>query len=112
MRLREKIVLQQKGIDPRLYKLWDNILQRCSNPNYNHYAYYGGRGIVVCKRWHSFSAFAHDVVAKIGPHPGKGWTLDRKQNNGHYCKANVRWATYAMQNTNKRTTVTKQLQLI
>jgi hypothetical protein len=73
---------------------------RCNNPRSADYSYYGGRGISICKRWDSFENFAADM----GPHPGKGWTLDRINNNGNYEPANCRWATRAMQSRNRRTT--------
>ena len=34
--------------------------ERCENPHAEHYAYYGGRGIVVCEHWrgkHGFENF-------------------------------------------------------
>jgi hypothetical protein len=61
------------------------------------YRYYGGRGIKVCARWDNFDAFAHDV----GDYPGKGWTLDRINNDGNYELGNVRWATRRTQARNR-----------
>jgi hypothetical protein len=74
--------------------------QRCYNANDPDYHNYGGRGIKVCKRWGSSVAFYADV----GPHPGKGWTLDRINNNGDYRPGNVRWASRSVQTRNMRTT--------
>ena len=84
----------------RLYQAWKNMRARCYGVRRPDYKYYGGRGITVCGRWNSFPAFAEDM----GPHPGKGWTLDRKNNNQGYSKRNCRWATSTRQNRNKRTT--------
>jgi hypothetical protein len=64
------------------------------NPDYHRY---GGRGVTVCKRWDSFAAFAADM----GPHPGRGWMLDRKNSDGNYSKSNCRWATPTMQSRNR-----------
>ena len=64
------------------------------------YKDYGGRGIKVCKRWDNYNVFASDM----GPHPGKGWSIDRKNNNGNYCKSNCRWATTKTQMRNRRAT--------
>jgi hypothetical protein len=72
--------------------------QRCNNKLHKQYRDYGGRGITVCKRWNSFDLFAADM----GPHPGKGWSLDRKNNNGNYRRGNCRWATPKEQSRNQR----------
>jgi hypothetical protein len=80
-----------------LYRLWLSIRGRCNNPNKSDYKYYGGRGISVCVQWDSFAQFAADV----GPHPGGGLTLDRKNTNGNYSPSNVRWATRQTQARNR-----------
>ena len=83
-----------------LYRLWMSMRSRCNNPNQKDYPYYGGRGITVCKRWDSYKQFAADV----GPHPGGGMTLDRKNNSKGYSPGNVRWATRMEQRHNRRDT--------
>lgn len=70
---------------------------RCNAKKGKHFKYYGDRGIKVCKRWKSFKNFFTDM----GLRP-KGKTLDRKNNNGNYCKSNCRWATPLEQANNKR----------
>jgi hypothetical protein len=86
------------GIDPRLYGAWVNMRTRCHNPRRQGYHNYGGRGITICSRWDKFFNFSTDM----GPHPGKGWSLDRKKNHLGYGKSNCQWATRTMQNRNKR----------
>lgn len=94
----------------KLFIVWLNMRSRCNNPKRKDYKYYGGRGIKVCKRWSSFAFFAADV----GIHPGKGWTLDRKNNNGNYTPKNIRWSTIDVQrrNTNRHHFSLKRASLI
>jgi hypothetical protein len=83
------------------YRIWQQMKNRCLNPKYHSFHRYGGRGIVVCGRWlASFEAFYEDM----GPRP-PGLTLERKDNDGPYCKENCRWATRFEQGQNKASTV-------
>ena len=76
-----------------LYHTWENIRQRCNNPNHTAYKWYGARGIRMCERWNNF----RDFVADVGDRP-EGTTLDRfPDNNGNYEPGNVRWATQTEQ---------------
>lgn len=85
------------------YVSWRNMLKRCLNPKDDAYDNYGGRGITVCERWRSsYEAFLKDVGRRPDPRPYR-YTLDRKEVNGNYEPGNVRWATPAEQNENKRT---------
>ena len=36
-----------------VYKIWENIIQRCTNPKHPLFAYYGARGVSVCEEWRS-----------------------------------------------------------
>lgn len=83
-----------------LYFAWVAMRQRCLNPRHKQWKDWGGRGIRICKRWDKFENFAADM----GPHPGKGWSLDRINNDKGYSKFNCRWATRAQQTRNRRTT--------
>ena len=79
------------------YISWQCMGSRCNNPKAAGYAYYGGRGIKVCERWHQFENF----LADMGERP-EGMTLDRVDSNGNYGPGNCRWATYSDQSRNQR----------
>jgi hypothetical protein len=81
-----------------LYKTWQNMLQRCTNPNSQDYVDYGGRGITVCERWHSFDKFLEDM----GEKPSPAHTLERRRNCSGYSPSNCVWATRIEQASNKR----------
>lgn len=87
------------GFGTSEYQTWSAMNQRCANPEHQAYASYGGRGIKVCKRWrNSFPNFLEDM----GPRPGKGYSLDRVDNDGDYEPANCRWTTQLDQMNNRR----------
>lgn len=80
----------------RAFRAWAAMMQRCTDKRGVHYDRYGGRGIRVCRRWKKFVNFLADMGE-----PSKGLTLDRRDNNGDYCKANCRWATMKAQARNR-----------
>ena len=80
------------------YHIWDAIRQRCNNPNNKGYKDYGGRGIRMSEEWNSYEKF----IAYVGRRPSEDMSLDRINNDGNYEPGNVRWATQAQQDANKR----------
>lgn len=78
------------------YRTYATAKSRCNDVNATSYKNYGGRGIEF--RFNSFEEF----YAELGAKPSKKHTIDRINNDGHYEKGNVKWATYAEQALNKR----------
>jgi hypothetical protein len=72
--------------------------KRCTNPKFKQFADYGGRGIEF--RFKSFEEF----FAEVGPRPEPkfSYSLERIDNDGHYERGNVRWATKKQQARNRR----------
>lgn len=81
----------------REYRTWLNMRDRCRNENNPGYINYGGRGIIVCSRWDSFSNFFSDM-GRCPP----GLTIDRINNDGNYEPSNCHWATSKEQSNNQR----------
>lgn len=83
------------------YRVWADMIQRCTNQKCANYKHYGARGIVVCKRWmDSFEAFLKDM----GNRPSEKHSLERKDVNGNYTPVNCKWATRREQDLNRRNT--------
>lgn len=94
---RERLTTHGDAATP-LHRVWCLLRQRCENPRNQDYPRYGARGIRVCKRWQDYANFKADM----GPHPGPGWSIDRRNNDRGYSKSNCRWATATQQANNRK----------
>lgn len=83
-----------------IYATYNNILARCNNSNNPHYKNYGGRGI-KCE-FLDYVDFRDYVVSTIGYRPEGDYSIDRIDNDGNYCKGNIRWASRSEQLRNRR----------
>lgn len=90
----------RRGADGRkspTYMSWEGMKRRCLSPKHKHYKDYGGRGIEIDPRWHTFANFLEDM----GVRP-EDKTLNRLDGSKNYCKDNCEWAVLSVQNTNRR----------
>jgi predicted nucleic acid-binding Zn ribbon protein len=88
----------------REHAAWLDLRNRCRNPGVHNYDRYGARGITVCERWNVFENF----LADMGPRPGKGYSVERIDNDGNYEPSNCMWATKLEQNRNRRGVLTPE----
>lgn len=95
----------------REWRAWAGMKQRCLSKKWRFYYNYGGRGLRICA--FILESPLHLKII-IGESPGQGWSVDRKDNSGHYscgscaeCRKhrwpmNLRWATAKQQCNNRR----------
>lgn len=84
----------------RIYKIWEDMHNRCHCKSYHGYKHYGGRGITICQEWESdFRAF-YDWAMANGYRDDL--SIDRIDNDKGYEPSNCRWATQKQQLKNRR----------
>ena len=105
--IRENQRQSEKRTSSPLYRTWNSMKQRCSNPNNQSYYNYGGRGITVCDEWLGHEGFNRfeEWSIRNGYRPSNGLSLDRIDVNKGYSPENCRWASIWVQSINKRVPV-------
>ena len=74
------------GVTTKEYRAWQNMKQRCLNPQSPSYPNFGGRGITVCEEWLAFENF----IADMGACPD-GVEISRLDNDAGYDPQNCVW---------------------
>lgn len=92
----------------RAYKCWADMKTRCDNPENKYYPYYGGRGITYCEKWKTFEGFWEDMKDGYSDN----LTINRRDNDGNYCKENCSWDTKHFQGHMRRKLKGKKLDFI
>lgn len=82
------------------YAAWEHMKARCENPSDSRFHCYGARGIKVCERWRGENGF-QNFIADMGLKPGRGYSIDRINNDGDYEPSNCKWSTDNEQANNK-----------
>ena len=94
----ERATKHGAGYEP-WYGQWKAMIRRVTNPKDVSYEHY-----VLTKKLTIDDDFVADPWAfyeEIGEFPGKGYTIDRIDNEKGYIKGNLRWVTQAENNRNK-----------
>lgn len=103
--LRDDVVTKHGRSDTVLYRTCARMLRRCTAPNDESFADYGGRGIRF--NFGDAATAASWIEKHLGPKPTPSHSIDRIDNDGHYEAGNIRWATKKEQQNNRRTLRTK-----
>lgn len=102
-----KIGVEKHGLSrTRIYKMHQQMIQRCYNQNTHRYECYGGRGIRVCDEWlKPPQRFLNFYEWAMSHGYTDDLTIDRINVDGDYCPENCRFVTVKEKNFNKRDTI-------
>ncbi len=99
--MRDKNAVTHGMSKTRPYSIWGAMLERVRNKNKSVYKHYGGRGIKVCDKWLTFECFWDDMQHTYK----EGYSIDRIDVDGDYCKENCKWSSQKEQGRNRRKNV-------
>lgn len=90
--------------DSPLEGIYENIKDRCYNPNAVNYKNYGAKGIAICEQWLGNPGAFYEWALANGYQ--EGLQIDRKDNGKGYAPENCCWRTH-QQNQNNRSNNTR-----
>lgn len=95
-------ILPDSEIKKAIFVRFNDIKQRCENPNNDNYSHYGGRGIRCEYKFaiDLYFDFYNEIVEHAKIHGIRNSTFDRIDVDGNYCKDNLRISTQSVQSTN------------
>lgn len=96
IKLKGRLHTQSKELK-RLYHIWNDMLQRCSNKKIQCYKWYGGKGVSVCDDWMNFRNFEK---WSFSSGYSERMTINRIDSSGDYEPSNCDWVTRS-ENTKK-----------
>ena len=76
-----------------LYRRWTWMRQSVYNPNAPEYPKQGARGVCIDPAFDNFWQFAGIVETELGPCPGPGYKLARRDIHGNWTIKNMAWST-------------------
>lgn len=85
------ITFQKVWNNKRLKSIFDNIVQRCYNPNNKSYRWYGAKGVGICEEWINNPKSFEEWALHNGYNDGL--TIDRINENEDYSPNNCRWVS-------------------
>ena len=83
----------------RIWAIWEDMHQRCENPNHKAYEVYGMRGVIICDAWYDFNNFLEWANASGYD---DNLTLDRMDPDGMYEPNNCRWVSKEYNSRHRR----------
>ncbi len=83
----------------KLYKVWAQMHQRCSNPEDAGYYKYGAKGVTVCPEWETYEPFKEWAGSQGYK---EGLTIDRINVYREYSPKNCKWVPKSKQGINIR----------
>ena len=97
---------KHKNDNPRIYRIYRNMLSRCYYHKCDRYKNYGGRGIKMCDEW--YNDFQNFNIWAMNNGYNDTLTIDRIDVNKNYSPDNCRWVTLKQQcrNTTKNVYLT------
>ncbi len=99
----KEIICSYKHTQPRIYRIYKNMLNRCYDNKHKSSHNYGSRGINVCGLWVNNADSFCEWALKNGYEDSL--TLDRINGSMGYAPNNCRWTTVTEQNRNARSNV-------